>query len=86
MSAPAAAAITKPRMSTLMQTFTKKLNGARFRWINEQLYTQSGATSLREFLAEPELFDAVGMCLCVCVCVCVRMWVCMCVWVCVIYE
>lgn len=46
-------------MSPLMQSFRKKLDGARFRWINEQLYTQTGAASLEDIRKDPTIFDAV---------------------------
>jgi hypothetical protein len=38
----------------------KKLHGARFRWLNEQLYTTSGETSFKLFSEQPELFEQVS--------------------------
>jgi len=35
----------------------KKLDGARFRWINETLYTTSGEDAFQLFTTEPELFE-----------------------------
>lgn len=35
----------------------QKLAGAQFRWLNEQLYTQSSAKALHLFRDSPELFD-----------------------------
>jgi len=36
-----------------------KLDGARFRFLNEQLYTTDGNASYERFQAQPELFDVV---------------------------
>jgi hypothetical protein len=64
-----------PTMSPLMQSFRKKLDGARFRWINEQLYTQTGAASLEEFRKDPSIFDAVTPLVHLgCVLLCVLTW------------
>lgn len=35
----------------------EKLSGARFRWLNEQLYTTKGDESFKLFQEKPELFD-----------------------------
>ena len=35
----------------------KKLAGARFRYLNEMLYTSKGADSFRQFQEDPDLFD-----------------------------
>ena len=43
--------------SKLMDKFSKKMKGARFRWLNEQLYTTESAASLELFTKEPTLFD-----------------------------
>lgn len=37
----------------------EKLSGARFRWLNEQLYTTPGKHSFSLFQEKPELFDEV---------------------------
>ena len=37
--------------------FQKKLDGARFRWINEQLYTMQGKDALALFEEDPNLFN-----------------------------
>jgi hypothetical protein len=39
----------------------EKLSGARFRWLNEQLYTTPGKHSFSLFQEKPELFDEVTM-------------------------
>ena len=46
------------KLSALQQQFAKKLEGSRFRVINERLYTTEGATAFAEFQAQPELFQA----------------------------
>jgi hypothetical protein len=37
----------------------KKLDGARFRWINEQLYTTDSREAVRLVSEDPALFDVV---------------------------
>ena len=44
-------------LSALQQKFAKKLEGSRFRIINEKLYTSLGEDSFREFQADPKLFE-----------------------------
>ncbi len=44
-------------LSALQQKFAKKLEGSRFRTINEKLYTTTGVDSFREFQASPALFE-----------------------------
>jgi hypothetical protein len=44
-------------LSALQQKFAKKLEGSRFRMINEKLYTSIGEDSFREFQANPNLFE-----------------------------
>ena len=44
-------------MSELQQKFAKKLEGSRFRVINEKLYSTSGHESFEEFQKEPNLFN-----------------------------
>ena len=46
------------KLSALQQQFAKKLEGSRFRVINERLYTTSGATAFEEFQTQPTLFNA----------------------------
>ena len=36
----------------------ERLQGGRFRWINEMLYTETGAAALEQFAADRSLFDA----------------------------
>ena len=44
-------------MSALQEKFARKLDGARFRVINERLYTCKGEEAFDEFQADPKLFD-----------------------------
>ena len=44
-------------LSALQSQFVKKLEGGRFRFINEQLYTQQGSEAFDEFQQNQELFD-----------------------------
>lgn len=46
---------SKP-LSALQQKFQKKLEGARFRVINERLYTTTGDSAFEEFQKDPSLF------------------------------
>ena len=45
------------KLSVLQQQFAKKLEGSRFRVINEQLYTSTGKDSFAKFQSEPALFN-----------------------------
>lgn len=47
------------KLSALQLQFKKKLEGARFRTLNEQLYTCRGHDAYSKFQAEPKLFDVV---------------------------
>lgn len=47
----------KGGLSSLQTTFKKKLEGAKFRMINEQLYTSRGEKSFETFQSDPKLFD-----------------------------
>lgn len=53
----AAAPTTQGKLSALQQQFAKKLEGSRFRMINEQLYTSRGEESFATFQSNPGLFD-----------------------------
>jgi ribosomal RNA-processing protein 8 len=57
--APSSAAVTAPqsKLSAMQQKFKQKLEGARFRIINERLYTCRGNEALKEFKQDPSLFD-----------------------------
>ena len=44
-------------LSSLQLKFAKKLQGSRFRMINESLYTKTGKDSLLEFQNNPALFE-----------------------------
>ncbi|KAI8337348.1 methyltransferase-domain-containing protein [Choanephora cucurbitarum] len=44
-------------LTPLQRKMKEKLSGARFRWLNEQLYTTPGNKSFSLFQEKPELFD-----------------------------
>lgn len=46
-------------LTPLQRKMKEKLSGARFRWLNEQLYTTPGQHSFDLFQEKPELFDQV---------------------------
>lgn len=48
---------SKSKLSDLQQKFAKKLEGARFRTINEQLYTSRGEDAFAEFQRNPDQFE-----------------------------
>ena len=48
---------TTKGLSALQATFKKKLEGAKFRMINEVLYTSRGEKSFETFQKDPALFD-----------------------------
>ena len=45
------------KLSSLQQSFARKLEGARFRAINEKLYTMPGDQAYSEFQQDPSQFD-----------------------------
>lgn len=47
----------KKGLSALQEKFAKKLQGSRFRAINESIYTTSGSESFESFQKNPELFE-----------------------------
>jgi hypothetical protein len=47
-------------LSNLQQSFQKKLEGARFRVINERLYTCPGSEAFEEFQKNKSLFNTVS--------------------------
>ena len=47
----------KPQLSSLQEKYQKKLEGARFRSINESLYTKKGNEAFLEFQENPALFE-----------------------------
>jgi len=49
----------KAKAASFVELQKKRLQGSRFRWINEQLYTTTGKDAFEKFSDEPELFDAV---------------------------
>lgn len=44
-------------LTPLQQKMAAKLSGARFRWINETLYTSTGSDALQLIKEKPEMFD-----------------------------
>ncbi|CDS07495.1 hypothetical protein LRAMOSA01444 [Lichtheimia ramosa] len=58
-SSTAPKTVSKPgtKLTALQQKMKEKLSGARFRWLNEQLYTTKGDESFKLFQEKPELFD-----------------------------
>ncbi|OQR97009.1 ribosomal RNA-processing protein [Achlya hypogyna] len=55
--------VTKPAgkkqagLSAMQEQMKRRLEGGKFRMLNEQLYTTTGVEAFEEFQAEPELFD-----------------------------
>ncbi|KAG0232035.1 25S rRNA (adenine645-N1)-methyltransferase [Actinomortierella wolfii] len=49
--------IPQPKLTKLQEQMKKKLAGGKFRFLNEQLYTTTGAEAFELFQAKPELFD-----------------------------
>ncbi|ORZ00471.1 methyltransferase-domain-containing protein, partial [Syncephalastrum racemosum] len=45
------------KLTPLQQKMKEKLSGARFRWLNEQLYTTKGDEAFKLFTEQPELFE-----------------------------
>ncbi|RCH83981.1 25S rRNA (adenine645-N1)-methyltransferase [Rhizopus stolonifer] len=54
---PVAKQISDEGLTPLQRKMKEKLSGARFRWLNEQLYTTPGKQSFSLFQQKPELFD-----------------------------
>ncbi|KAG5456080.1 MAG: hypothetical protein BJ554DRAFT_4281, partial [Olpidium bornovanus] len=50
------------KLTKLQWEMQKKLRGSKFRWLNEQLYTTTGAEAFELFSKTPELFDVVSSC------------------------
>ncbi|KAJ2285664.1 25S rRNA (adenine645-N1)-methyltransferase, partial [Coemansia sp. RSA 353] len=44
-------------LSTLQKKMQQKLKGARFRWINEAMYTETGAHTFKMVQADPSIFE-----------------------------
>lgn len=49
----------KRKLTSLQEKMAAKLEGSRFRFINEQLYKTTGTEALQSFKEDPELFDIV---------------------------
>ncbi|KAJ2828543.1 25S rRNA (adenine645-N1)-methyltransferase [Coemansia erecta] len=47
----------KTELSALQKKMQQKLKGARFRWINEAMYTETGARTFKMVQADPSIFD-----------------------------
>jgi ribosomal RNA-processing protein 8 len=47
----------KAKLSKLQESMKRKLEGARFRMINEDLYTKDSHLSFNQFTKDPTLFD-----------------------------
>ena len=54
---PGGAKRARVALSALQQRFQKKLEGGSFRWLNEKLYTSTGAEALRMYREDPSLYD-----------------------------
>ena len=52
------------KLTPMQQKMEAKLHGARFRFINEKLYTSTGVDAFSLFQKEPHLFDEVHGCWC----------------------
>lgn len=52
---------TEPGLTALQLKMKDKLSGARFRWLNEKLYTTEGNEAYTLFQEKPELFDEVSL-------------------------
>ncbi len=46
-------------LSKLQEKMQKRLNGGKFRMLNEQLYTTTGKEAFETFQENPDLFDVV---------------------------
>jgi ribosomal RNA-processing protein 8 len=49
-------------LSVMQEQMKRRLEGGKFRMLNEQLYTTTGVEAFEEFQKEPELFDIVRRC------------------------
>lgn len=49
---------SKRQKTSLQESFQRRLEGAQFRTLNEELYTKTGDENLARFSAEPELAEA----------------------------
>merc|ERR1712072_1502117 len=47
----------KPKLLNSQEKMQQKLRGSRFRWLNEHLYTTTGAEAFKLFQKEPELAE-----------------------------
>ena len=57
-TAPVPGSATSKLKEKLHTKMSSKIDGARFRWINEQLYTRTGSEAKEMFDEDPYLFDA----------------------------
>ena len=49
----------KMSLTPLQEKLKQRLDGARFRWLNEKLYKSKGSDMFKLFKEEPELYDLV---------------------------
>ena len=57
MLPPHRESLRKNPIHTLHEKMSKRLSGARFRWLNEKLYTSTGKEALELFTEDPHLFS-----------------------------
>lgn len=50
---------SKSSLSSLQEKMKEKLDGSKFRWINETLYTTESQNAIGLFKKQPELFEIV---------------------------
>ena len=51
------AQLHRGKKAGLLDRFEAKLQGSRFRWLNEQLYTQAGSQALEMLAADPSMYQ-----------------------------
>lgn len=49
--------LARPTLSSHQEKLKARLSGAKFRWLNEQLYTQTGREAFCQFQKDPQLFQ-----------------------------
>ncbi|CCG84719.1 protein of unknown function, partial [Taphrina deformans PYCC 5710] len=55
---PTFTGLSSRNLTPLQQKMAAKLSGARFRWINERLYTTTGSEALSLIASKPDMFEA----------------------------
>lgn len=56
-SAPHASKTSTKKATSILASFKQKLQGSKFRWLNEQLYTSTSQSSCSLIKENPEYFD-----------------------------